>query len=106
MSSNSNFTIKAGEALQSAAETARSRGNPEVLPTHLLGALLDQAEGLTARLLGKVGVPLARLNDDIRQDLGRLPSAKGGADPAPSRDLGAVLDAAPNLAPQFQDRYV
>jgi ATP-dependent Clp protease ATP-binding subunit ClpB len=106
MSSNSNFTIKAAEALQGAVDAARSRGNPEVLPTHLLGALLDQAEGLAARLLGKVGVSLARLNDDVRQDLGRLPSAQGGAEPAPSRDLRTVLDAAAKLAPQFQDEYV
>ena len=106
MSGNGNLTIKAGEALQGAGETARSRGNPEVLPTHLLGALLDQADGLAPRLLGKVGVSLGRLSDEVGLDLDRLPAAKGGAEPVPSRDLRAVLDAAAKLAPQFQDDYV
>ena len=104
--SNNTFTIKAGEAIQAAGESARSRGNPEILPTHLLGALLDQSEGLAARLLGKAGVALARLHDAVRQDLDRLPSAKGGAEPVAARDLRAVLDAAAKLAPQFQDDYV
>ncbi len=106
MSAANNFTIKAGEALQAAAESTRARGNPEILPTHLLGALLDQADGLAPRLLGKVGVSLARLHDAVGADLDRLPSAKGGAESASSRDLRAVLDAAAKLAPQFQDDYV
>jgi len=106
MSGDSNFTIKAGEALQGAVEAARRRGNPEVLPAHLLAALLDQPEGLAPRLLAKVGVALARLREDLRRDLERLPAASGGADPVPSRDLRSVLDAAAKLAPQFQDDYV
>jgi ATP-dependent Clp protease ATP-binding subunit ClpB len=106
VAASSSYTIKAGEALQAAAESARARGNPEILPTHLLGALLEQSEGLVPRLLGKVGVPLARLGDDVRQDLDRLPAAQGGAEPSASRDLRAVVDAAAKLAPQFQDDYV
>jgi len=106
MAASNSFTVKAGEALQASVEAARARGNPEVIPTHLLVALLDQEEGLAARLLGKVGVPLARLHEEARADLDRLPSAKGGAEPAPSRDLRQVLEAAAKLAPQFQDEYV
>jgi ATP-dependent Clp protease ATP-binding subunit ClpB len=96
MSSNT-MTLKAGEALQGAMESARARGNPDVLPTHLLGALLEQPEGLAPRLLAKIGVPLGRLQDDVRRDLDRLPAARGGAEPAPSRDLRGVLDAAAKL---------
>ncbi len=106
MAASNNFTVKAGEALQTSVETARARGNPEVIPTHLLLALLDQEEGLAARLLGKVGVPLARLHEEARADLDRLPSARGGGEPVPSRDLRQALEAAAKLAPQFQDEYV
>ncbi|MBI4914981.1 MAG: ATP-dependent chaperone ClpB [Acidobacteria bacterium] len=106
MAASNNFTVKAGEALQASVEAAKGRGNPEVLPTHLLVALLDQEEGLAARLLGKVGVPLARLHEEARADLDRLPSARGGGEPAPSRDLRQALEAAAKLAPQFQDEYV
>ncbi|MFH1176994.1 MAG: ATP-dependent chaperone ClpB [Acidobacteriota bacterium] len=106
MTASNNFTIKAGEALESAVELARGRGNPEVIPSHLLLALLEQKDGLVGRLLGKVGVPLGRLRDALTEDLARLPSAQGGADPVSSRDLRAVLQAAGKLAPQFQDDYL
>ena len=105
MSAN-NFTVKAGEALQGAFAAAAARGNPETLPAHLLQALLDQEDGLAPRLLGKVGVSAAELRRDVAADLDRLPSARGGAEPQPSRDLRQLLDAAAKLAPQFQDEYV
>jgi ATP-dependent Clp protease ATP-binding subunit ClpB len=106
MASNSNFTIKAGEALQTAFTLASGRGNPEATPAHLLQALLEQEDGLVPRLLEKVGVPLARLRDDLAAALDRLPAASGGAEAQPSRELRRVLDAAAKLAPQFQDEYV
>ncbi|MFI5166041.1 MAG: ATP-dependent chaperone ClpB [Thermoanaerobaculales bacterium] len=106
MASNNNFTIKAGEALQQAAVLAGERGNPEVIPIHLLEALLDQAEGLAPRLLDKVGVPLPRVREEVQAALNRLPSAQGGAEPQPSRDFRKVVEAAAKLAPQFQDEYV
>ncbi len=101
-----NFTIKAAEAIQKTFELARGRGNPEAIPSHLLLALLQQEGGLVPRLLEKVGVPVDRLTQDVIDDLGRLPSAEGGAEPAPARDLRQVLDQAATLAPQFQDEYV
>jgi len=51
MAANSNLTIKAQEAVQGAIQAATGRGNPEVIPSHLLHALLAQSEGLTPRLL-------------------------------------------------------
>ncbi len=106
MASKSNFTIKAGEAIQAALRAASERGNPEATPGHLLLALLEQEEGLAPRLLEKVGVPLGRLRPDLAEALDRLPSARGGAEAQPSRDLRKVLEAAAKLAPQFQDEYV
>jgi len=106
MSSVSNFTVKAGEAIQAAVAAATNRGNPETLPLHLLQQLLEQEGGLAPRLLEKVGVPLTRLQQDVRDALDRLPSAQGGAEPVSSRDFRKVVDAAQKLALQFQDEYV
>ena len=105
MSTNS-YTVKAGEALQAAFAGAAARGNPETIPAHLLHALLGQEGGLAPRLLSRVGVALADLRRDASTDLDRLPTARGGAEPQPSRDLRQVLEAATKLAPQFQDEYV
>jgi len=106
MSSVNNFTVRAGEAVQSAVAAATGRGNPETLPLHLLQQLLEQEGGLAPRLLEKVGVPLTRLQQDVRDALDRLPSAQGGAEPLSGRDFRKVLDAAQKLALQFQDEYV
>ncbi len=106
MASNSNFTIKAAEAVQKALQMASERGNPEATPAHLLAALLAEEDGLASRLLDKVGVPAGRLRDDLAAALDRLPSARGGAEAQSSRDLRKLLDAAAKLAPQFQDEYV
>src|SRR5512136_2540990 len=106
MASNSNFTIKAGEAIQGAVRLASGRGNPEATPAHLLQVLLEQPEGLAPRLLDKVGVPLALLQADVAEALERLPAAQGGAEAQPSRELRKLLATASKLAPQFQDEYV
>ncbi|HPC81830.1 MAG TPA: ATP-dependent chaperone ClpB [Thermoanaerobaculaceae bacterium] len=106
MASNTSYTVKASEALQSAVQGAAARGNPEVLPSHLLYALLEQEEGLAPKLLAKVGAPLGRVAEEVRGDLERLPRAQGGSQPVPSRDLRQVLEAAAKLAPQFQDDYI
>ncbi len=106
MSAADNFTIKAGEAIQGALQGAAARGNPEAIPSHLLLALLEQEEGLAGKILDRLGVPAQGLAAETRRDLERLPAAQGGAEPQPSRDLRAVIDAARKLAPQFQDDYV
>ncbi len=106
MATNQQFTVKAAEAIQRSFQLAASRGNPETTPSHLLLALLEQEGGLVPRLVEKVGIPASSLIADVRADLERLPSAQGGSEPAPSRDLRKVLDQATALAPQFQDQYV
>ncbi|MGC8915902.1 MAG: ATP-dependent chaperone ClpB [Thermoanaerobaculum sp.] len=101
-----NYTIKAQEALQETFNLARSRGNPEVIPTHLLVSLLEQEEGLAPRLVAKVGAPLPALAAEAKRDLDRLPRVEGGAEPQLSRDFRQVMETAAKLAPQFQDQFV
>jgi ATP-dependent Clp protease ATP-binding subunit ClpB len=106
MNGNTQYTLRATEALQSAFKTAAARGNPETTPTHLLSALVEQDEGVAGKVLAKVGASNQRLANELGAALDRLPSAEGGSDPQPSRSLRAVLDQATKLAPQFQDQYV
>lgn len=101
-----NYTIKAQEALQAAVDTTRGRGNPELLPGHLLGALLAQSDGLAPRLVAKVGASLPGLLAEVSRDLDRLPRVEGGGEPQFSRDFRKVLESAGKLAQQFQDHFV
>ena len=62
------FTIKAQEAIQRANEIAGEHGNPEMLPLHLLSAMLQDSEGIVVPVLAKLGVNAASLqaHTDIR----------------------------------------
>ena len=48
------LTLKSQEALQKAGELATENGNPELLPIHLLGALLEDKEGIVAPVLRRI----------------------------------------------------
>jgi len=106
MNRKNQYTVRATEALQEAFQAAAARGNPEWTPSHLLLALMQQAEGIAPRLLAKVGVSTPRLEQELRQAMDRLPAADAGSEPQPSRALREVLDQAHKLAPQFQDEFV
>ncbi|MBD3853656.1 MAG: AAA family ATPase, partial [Acidobacteria bacterium] len=106
MNGQTQYTVKASEALQEAIKTATARGNPETTPTHLLLSLMQQEGGIAPRFLAKVGVPTGQFESELKQALDRLPTAEGGAEPQPSRSLRQVLEQAQKIAPQFQDQYV
>jgi len=50
------LTVKSQQAVQAAASLAAENGNPEVLPMHLLAALLDDREGVVLPVLEGAGV--------------------------------------------------
>ncbi len=55
------LTVKSQEAVQAAAAHATENGNPEVLPLHLMAALLEDREGVVLPVLEKIGVPVEQL---------------------------------------------
>ncbi|HUH08876.1 MAG TPA: Clp protease N-terminal domain-containing protein, partial [Egibacteraceae bacterium] len=90
------FTVKAQEALQAAVSLANRNGQPEVVPLHLLHALLADSEGVVFPVLGRLGADPAALRQAVDDTARRtLPSAQGAtAQPGLSRALGLVLDDA------------
>jgi ATP-dependent Clp protease ATP-binding subunit ClpB len=101
------FTLKSQEAVQAASAYASEHGNPEVLPLHLLAALLEDKDGVIVPVLEKVGVPTALLRVRAKESLGKLPKVSGGAaQPGMSQAMQRVLDQASNEAENFKDEYV
>jgi ATP-dependent Clp protease ATP-binding subunit ClpB len=99
------LTVKSAEALVESANRARQAGNPQVEDLHLLGAMLDQEEGIVAPILQKVGVNVAGLKAAVAQAAARLPK-QSGASPTISRELNEALDAAEKEARELKDEYV
>ena len=99
------LTVRAGKALQSAAELARVEGNPAVEDLHLLAALLDVDDGIVEPVLRKVGADPGLIRSAVGEGMARLPR-QTGASPSASREFGRVLDDAESEARQMDDLYV
>src|SRR6266516_982959 len=91
------LTVKAQEAVASAQELARRRGNPEITPDHLLLALLDQ----------DLFAEWRALRADAERKLDALPTVQGGQQqPNVSASFSRVLDRADDERRSLEDDYV
>jgi ATP-dependent Clp protease ATP-binding subunit ClpB len=100
------LTVKAGEALQAAAQMARKREHPQIEGVHLLQALLDQEEGIVVPVLQKVGVSIHVIGGRVRDALDGRARVTGASEATLSRDLNRALDAADDEARKLKDEYV
>jgi len=101
------FTVKAQEAVQRATELASERGNPELLPIHLLAALLEDKEGIVAPVLEKTGVGPQSVLTDLYREIEKLPKVSGDATQAVlSNAANKLLEQAFKEAANFKDEYV
>jgi ATP-dependent Clp protease ATP-binding subunit ClpB len=100
------FTVKSQEALQAAQGAAAEHGNPEVLPLHLMAALLQDKEGVVLPVLEKIGVAPQQLLSTVETAIARLPKVQGAAQPGIGNALTKVLDGAFKEAETFKDDYV
>jgi ATP-dependent Clp protease ATP-binding subunit ClpB len=104
------LTQKNQEALHDAQTKALRYGHPEVDVEHLLLALLDQPEGLIARLLERAGADADALHAAVEKQLEGMPRASGpGAgvgEVRVSRALSRILDQAQQEAERLKDEYV
>src|SRR5713226_7275509 len=102
------LTVKAQEAVQRGNDLASEHGNPELLPLHLLAALLEDKEGIVQPVLEKIGIgPQAALSETYRE-LERLPKVSGGgaAQATISKAANELLERAFKEAANFKDEYV
>ena len=101
------FTVKAQEAVQRANEVASENGNPELVPVHLLIALLEDKEGIVPPILEKIGIGPQAVLSDLNKEVNRLPKVSGGANqPAMSPAMNQLLERAFKEADNFKDEYV
>ncbi len=100
------FTVKSQEAVQAASQHAAENGNPEVLPLHLMAALLEDREGVVIPVLEKIGVPIEQLLSGVNAAIQKLPKVQGGTQPGLSVPLQKVLEQAFKEAENFKDDYV
>ena len=100
------LTIKAQEALQSAVNLAKERGQQAVEPKHLLSVLIAEDDSLSAFLLGRVGVNVRSLREEARKAVEAIPRVSGGnGEQYFSGDTSKVIQRAVDFTRNFNDKY-
>ena len=101
------FTVKSQEAVAAAQELARTRRNPEIVPAHLLVALIEQLDGLVVPILQKLGADTATVVARANEAVAALPKLSGeDEEPRMSSNLAAVLRKAESEMAKFGDEYI
>ena len=98
------LTIKAQEALQGAVSEAQGHSQQAVEPLHLLAVLSREQNSLTGFLLGRVGVHLKSLQEEVAKALEHLPKVTGG-EPYFAPDLTRTIQRAVDFTKPFGDKY-
>ena len=100
-----NFTIKAQESVQKAAEIAQAHQAPSIDTVHLMKGLLSEDENVTPYLLKKMEVNVPRLSQALDAQIQSLPRVSGGSQYA-SNDLNNALVKAQQTATEMGDEFV
>src|SRR3954471_17079355 len=100
------MTTKSQDALRAAADLASRRGNPEIVPEHLILAMLEQDGGIALPLFRKAGGDPDALSRRAEAHLEKLPKVSGGAEPTLSRRTMDALRRAEDEAKNLKDDFV
>jgi ATP-dependent Clp protease ATP-binding subunit ClpB len=100
------LTTKSQEALRNAIEIATRRGHPEVIPEHLLSAILSQKDGIGAPLVERAGADPQALREELEQRFRSLPQVSGGAEPGFGRRMLPLWNNAEDEAKRLKDDYI
>jgi len=101
------LTVKAQDAVQTATNLASDNGNPELQPTHLLLALLQDKEGIVTPVLQKAGANPDALRARLEKALATFPKVSGDSNQAqPSKAFLKVVEQAFQEAANFKDEYI
>jgi ATP-dependent Clp protease ATP-binding subunit ClpB len=101
------LTVKAQEAMQRAGEVASEHANSEIMPLHLLAALLEDREGIVAPVLERAGANPSALLAQAQKEIDALPKlGRVAAQPHLNDATTELLEAAFKAAENFKDEYV
>ncbi len=102
------LTQKTIQAVQAAQRLATERGNVQLMPEHLLYALLQDREGLIGQLFEKMGASRESVLSSLAQAMDKFP-AQRGVEPEKvylSAQADRVFTEAEKIAEGFKDEYL
>lgn len=100
------LTIKAQEALQQAFALAQRGGQQALDPLHILSTLIAEEDSLSAFLLGRVGVNVKLLRENVQRAVASLPQVSGATgEQYFSHEASAIVQRAIDFTSTFGDKY-
>jgi ATP-dependent Clp protease ATP-binding subunit ClpB len=101
------FTERARGFIQSAQSLALREGNQQFMPEHLLKVLIDDEEGLAARLINAAGGNDRTVRTGVEAALKKLPKVQGGSGQVYlAQETARLLDNAEQAAKKAGDSFV
>ncbi|NJK38488.1 MAG: ATP-dependent chaperone ClpB [Oscillatoriales cyanobacterium RM2_1_1] len=103
----SKFTEKTWEALTRTPEIVKQAQNQQLESEHLMRALLEQTNGLAARLFTKAGIPAAQVQEQTDAFINRQPKVTGSnPNVYLGRSLETLLDNAETYRQDYGDEFI
>jgi ATP-dependent Clp protease ATP-binding subunit ClpB len=100
------FTLKGQEAIESAVALAERQQHQQVEPEHVLQSLLEQAEGVTRPMLGKIGANAETILSDLQAAIKKFPQVSGTGQQYISPHLNNIFTKAQKEADSLKDEYI
>jgi ATP-dependent Clp protease ATP-binding subunit ClpB len=100
------MTTKSQEAFRDAVDAASRKGHPELLPEHLVLAMLGQEGGVAQPIFQKAHGDVAVLQRECEKRLEGLPRVTGGSEPGLSRRSLDMLRKAEDEAKALKDDFI
>jgi ATP-dependent Clp protease ATP-binding subunit ClpB len=100
------FTLRAQEAIESAVALAERSQHQQVEPEHVLVSLLEQTEGLTRPLFGKIGTNVPAILAEVQDAVRRFPQVTGSGQQFISPRLNTIFSKAQKEADALKDEYI
>ena len=100
------FTERSRGFLQAAQTIAMRESHQRLTAEHLLKALMDDDQGLSANLIRRAGGEPSRVAAAVDAAIAKLPKVSGDAQPFTDTTLVKVLDEATKIAKKAGDSFV
>ncbi len=104
------FTKKTMQAANDAQSIAIEKNNTQIMPEHLLFALISDKEGFIFKLLERCSVNIEVLKREIEKSIDNLPSVTGGGIEAGKvfidNKTAQILNRAEKIAKENNDEYI
>lgn len=100
------FTLKAQEAIESAVALAEKQNHQQVEPEHLLVAFIEQPEGVTRPMLGKIGVNVQTLLPELEAAIKKFPQVTGFGQRYYGNRTTELFSKAQKEADKLKDEFI